>query len=298
MRSRNTCFELLARLDVERVLAAARTASRATSGARTARSRRRRGRAGSRSSSSAGAPAARARSPASRSRPPVASSMRSVQIGDGDARRALEADAALAGERQRVQLERADVRLAQHQLEQRPDLVVVQPRRHRRQDRRGDVVLLEQVERLELGLHGVGAEQDAGRSRAGTCRATARCARRAPPACARTPRRAACRPLVEIVSRRMPASRHISQELGQLRVQRRLAAGEVDDVELVVVLGEVRRGSRACPRRTCWCARVVLVDRVADRAVEVARGGDGDDRQVDLLLVRRAGAAVEAGSRR
>src|SRR5438067_2102844 len=38
---------------------------------------------------------------------------------------------------------------------------------------------------------------------------------------------------------------------------------------------------------------VVLVDGVADGAVEVAGRGDRHHRQVDLLLVRGAGAAVE-----
>ena len=44
--------------------------------------------------------------------------------------------------------------------QQAADLVVVEARGDRRQDRGRHVVLLEQVERLELGLHRVGAEQE------------------------------------------------------------------------------------------------------------------------------------------
>ena len=57
----------------------------------------------------------------------------------------------------------------------------------------------------------------------------------------------------------MPASRHICRKLGQLRVQRRLAAGEVDDVELVVVLDEVVEDRLHAPRSTCTCASSFLL---------------------------------------
>ena len=57
----------------------------------------------------------------------------------------------------------------------------------------------------------------------------------------------------------MPAVAAHLQELGQLRVQGRLAAGEVDDVELVVVLHEMRRGSRAKSSRDSWCASSFLL---------------------------------------
>ena len=88
------------------------------------------------------------------------------------------------------------------------------------------------------------------------------------------------------------AARHL-QEVEQLRVQRRLAAGEVDDVQLAAVIGDqvVEDAPEVLDGHVEGV--VVLVVDVADRAVEVAGAGDGDDRQADLLLVRVAGPAVE-----
>jgi hypothetical protein len=67
-------------------------------------------------------------------------------------------------------------------------------------------------------------------------------------------------------------------------MQRRFAAGEVDDVELVVILGEMREDLREILHRHP-VSRVIFVDRVADRTIEIARRGDRDDWQVHLLLV-------------
>jgi hypothetical protein len=76
------------------------------------------------------------------------------------------------------------------------------------------------------------------------------------------------------------------------RVLRRLATGEVDDPALGVGRAEVAQDRLQLGLRHVIRA-VVPVVRVADRAVEVARARDRHDRQLRLLLVARARAAVE-----
>ena len=90
----------------------------------------------------------------------------------------------------------------------------------------------------------------------------------------------------------MPSSAHSSTMPLERRVLRRLAAGEVDDAPLGVGLAGGGGGSRRARARHVIRA-VVLVVRVADRAVEVARARDRHDRQLHLLLVARARPAVE-----
>ena len=81
-----------------------------------------------------------------------------MNIGNGDPRVPREADAALPREGQRVDLERADVRPREDEIEQLGDILVVQAQRDGGEDRRRHVVLLEQIEHLELTLYRVRAE--------------------------------------------------------------------------------------------------------------------------------------------
>ena len=85
------------------------------------------------------------------------------------------------------------------------------------------------------------------------------------------------------------------EELGQLGVQGGLAAREVDDVQLGVIREQVVEDLLHALAREAVGA-VVLVHGVADRTVEVAGRGDGHHGQVDLLLVRGAGTAVEGAA--
>ena len=77
----------------------------------------------------------------------------------------------------------------------------------------------------------------------------------------------------------------------QVRVKGGFATGEIDDFSLRVVgpyhfqdAGKFVGGHVE--------GLVVFVDRIADGAVQVAQAGDGNDRQVGLLLMAGAGPAV------
>ena len=83
-----------------------------------------------------------------------------MQIGNRDSRGATEADAALAGKRQGVQFERPHIWSLQHQVEKLRNIAIVQSHRHGRQNRGGDIVLLEQIEDGEFRVHRVCPEHD------------------------------------------------------------------------------------------------------------------------------------------
>jgi hypothetical protein len=93
-------------------------------------------------------------------------------------------------------------------------------------------------------------------------------------------------------------SRRLSQldEVQEARVDGRLPAGQVHDVQGTAVRGgEVIEHAAEIVQVHVERAVVAVVD-VADRAVEVAGAGDGDHGQADLLGVARAGSAVERAS--
>ncbi len=85
-------------------------------------------------------------------------------------------------------------------------------------------------------------------------------------------------------------------QLEEARVHGRLAARQVDDVELApVVAREVVEDPLEVGDLHVEGAVVPVVD-VADRAVEVAGARDRDDGEPDLLRVARARAAVEGAA--
>ena len=214
-----------------------------------------------------------------------------VEIGDRDARRALKTDAPLARERHRVQLQRPDVRAAEHEREQIADFVIVYAHRDGGENRRRHVVLLEERERLELGFDGVRAQKNAiglGPERVER-ENDARVERGEPAHVGFVAKLETVRRNRQTPDPRVAA--HL-QEVEELRVERRFAAGEIDDVDLVVILGEVPEDPGEILDRHLM-GRVVLVDRVTDRTVEIAGRRNRDDGQIDLLLVRWTGAAVE-----
>ncbi len=77
------------------------------------------------------------------------------------ARGAVEGLAALAGERQRVQLEAADARGVEGQRDQPPEIVVVVPARDHREQRRRDAVLVQQGQDALLARQEIAAQQGA-----------------------------------------------------------------------------------------------------------------------------------------
>ena len=201
---------------------------------------------------------------------------------------------ALPGERHRVQLEAANARRVQRQRHQPPEIVIVAAARDHRQQRRRDAVLVEQREHARACPPGSRRPAARGCRRRRARRTTARCARRSAPSCdeqrlvgekAQAVRRDRhpVNPLVARTARPGPRSRGACVGSPPVRLM-------------------IRRSGAAARRWPSSASQLggahvpgalVLVVRVADRAVEVAGAGDRHDRQRDVLLVRRAGAAVE-----
>ena len=149
-----------------------------------------------------------------------------------------------AGERHRVQLDAADEVLLERELHERADLVVVDAAREHRQQRRVDVVLLEQLEHAQLAVEELAAEHLLVRA----------CVERVE---RQHDARAELREPLEdalvleepqaVRRQRDPMDALLGAQLEdalERRVLRRLAAGEVDDAPLGVRLAEVARGSR------------------------------------------------------
>ena len=180
----------------------------------------------------------------------------------------------------------------QREIDERAQLVVVVAARDHRQQRGRDAVAAEQIEHAQLGVGERGAEHRlVGRVAQRVERQDdARVERRQP----RHQRLVLLQP--EAVGRDRDAMDALGvAQLDQPRevgVQRRLAASEVDDAALGIRGADVAE-DRAQLGLAHVVRAVVLVVRVTDRTVEVARAGDRHDRQHRGLLVLRARPAVE-----
>jgi hypothetical protein len=86
------------------------------------------------------------------------------------------------------------------------------------------------------------------------------------------------------------------QEFEEAGMHGGLAAGEVDDVQLApMVPAQMGEGLLEILDVHVEGVGILVVD-VADRAIQVARAGDGDDGQPDLLRMAAARAAIEGAT--
>ena len=80
-------------------------------------------------------------------------------------------------------------------------------------------------------------------------------------------------------------------------MQRWLAPREIDDVQLLMVVEQMLQNQpHILPRQPV--RRIVFVDRVANGTIQIAGRSDGNDRQINLLLMRRTRPAIKRATLR